>query len=147
MKKMILMLAVAVSSVVAFAGEENANIDSQVLNAFKSEFVAAQEVTWTAGKDFYKASFVYNGRHVAAFYSLDGELLGLTRNITSLELPVKLETTLKNNYSGYWISDLFELSNNDGTNYYVTLENADQQIVLKSTGTNNWRVYKKIVKA
>ena len=146
MKKMILMLAVALSSVFAFAGEENANIDSQVLTAFKNEFAAAQDVNWTTTKDYYKASFVYNNQHVSAFYSLDGELLGLARNITSLELPVKLQTTLKKSYSVYWISDLFELSNNAGTDYYVTLENADQQVVLQSTGSNNWKVYKKVAK-
>ena len=146
MKKMILMLAVALSSVFAFAGEENANIDSQVLSAFKNEFASAQDVSWAASKDYYKASFVYNSQHVSAFYGLDGDLLGLSRNITSLELPVKLQTTLKKNYAGYWISDLFELSNNDGTDYYVTLENADQQVILKSTGSNNWKVYKKVAK-
>ena len=146
MKKVILMLAVAVSSVCAFAGEENA-IDSQVLNAFNSEFVTAKDVKWTTNSNYYRASFVFNSQYVSAFYGMNGELLGLTRNITSLELPLKLQARLKKNYSEYWISDLFENSNNDGTSYYVTLENADQQIVLKSTGNNKWKVFKKITKA
>jgi hypothetical protein len=147
MKQMILTLAVALSSVFAFAGEENANVDAQVLNAFKSEFVTAKDVKWTTSSTYYKASFVFNSQYVSAFYSLDGELMGLTRNITSLELPVKLQSGLRKSYSKYWISELFETSNNDGTRYYVTLENADQKIILKSTGNNTWEVFKKITKA
>ena len=68
----------------------------------------------------------------------------MTRNISSLDMPMKLQTSLKNNYAGYWISDLFEISNNDGTNYYITMENADSKIVLKSTSDGNWSVYQKI---
>ena len=34
----------------------------------------------------------------------------------------------------YWVSDLVEVSKSDGTYYYITLENADTQLVLKSSG-------------
>lgn len=141
MKQMILTLAVAVSSLFAYAGAENANVDSQVLNAFQNEFNAAKEVKWTESSDYYKASFIFNGQYVAAFYSHDGELMGVTRYITSLELPIKLQASLKKSYSAFWISDLFEVSNSEGTSYYVTLENADKKVVLKSGG-NSWDVYK-----
>jgi hypothetical protein len=144
MKKIIIMLAIAISSFTAFAGEEN--VSSTVLNAFNKEFAGAKDVQWTTTSDYYKAAFVFNGQNINAFYHLDGELLGLTRNITSLELPISLQTNLKNNYSKYWISDLFELSNNDGTNYYITLESADSKVVLKSNGTGNWSSYKKMTK-
>ncbi|MGZ8517547.1 MAG: hypothetical protein ACXWWD_09360 [Chitinophagaceae bacterium] len=69
----------------------------------------------------------------------------MTRNISSLELPISLQTNLKNNYSKYWISDLFEISNNEGTSYYITLENADSKIVLKSD-SNKWNTFKKMAK-
>jgi hypothetical protein len=53
---------------------------------------------------------------------------------------------LKRDYSGYWISDLFEIASDDQTSYYVTLENMDKTIVLKSAGTSLWNVYTKIKK-
>jgi len=145
MKKIIIMLAITISSLAAFAGEENVN--TKVLNAFSHEFAGAKDVKWTANKTFYKASFVFNGQYVCAFYKLDGELMAMSRNISSLDMPMKLQTSLKNNYSGYWISDLFEISNNDGTNYYITMENAGSKLVLKSTGGSNWNVYKKSAKS
>jgi|SRR5688572_17407598 hypothetical protein len=143
MKKIIIMLAIAISSLTAFAGEEN--VSSTVLNAFNKEFAGAKDVQWTSAENYYKAAFVFNGQNVTAFYQLDGELIAMTRNISSLELPISLQTNLKNNYSKYWISDLFEISNSEGTSYYVTLENADSKIVLKSN-SNRWNTFKKMTK-
>lgn len=141
MKKIIIMLAIAISSLTAFAGEEN--VSSTVLNAFNKEFAGAKDVQWTSADNYYKAAFVFNGQNVTAFYQLDGELIAMTRNISSLELPISLQTNLKNNYSKYWISDLFEISNNEGTSYYITLENANSKIVLKSD-SNKWNTFKKM---
>ena len=144
MKKIIIMLAVAISSLTAFAGEEN--VSSTVLNSFNKQFTGAKEVQWTTTNDYYKAAFVYNGQNVNVFYQLDGGLIAMTRNISSLELPISLQTNLKNNYSKYWISDLFEVSNNEGTSYYITIENAETKIILKSNDTGKWHNYKKMAK-
>lgn len=145
MKKMIVMLALAVSTLSAFAREEE--VDPKVLNAFKTEFNTAKEVEWTISTDYYRATFVYNSKHVFAYYNLDGELLGLTRYIGSYDLPINLQASLKKNYEGYWISDLFEMAKNDGTAYYITLETADSKLVLRSTDSSNWNVYTKMKKS
>ena len=141
MKKMIMMLAVTISSIVAFASDEK--VSQKVLDAFREEFASAKEVTWTAGADFYKAQFTFNEQIVTAFYSNEGELLGLTRNITSLDLPMNLQASLKKSYADFWISDLFEVTKSDSTGYYITLENADTMIVLKAGADSDWNVYKK----
>jgi hypothetical protein len=145
MKKIILTIAIAISSFFAFASETK--VSSAVLNAFNIEFAGAKEITWTSGTGFYKASFVYNNQHVAAFYSFDGQVLGVARNISSLDLPMNLQTSLKKEYGGRWITDLFELSNEEGTHYYITLEQADSKIILKSENGGQWSVYKKSEKA
>jgi hypothetical protein len=145
MKKIIITLAVALSTLCSFAGEENVN--AKVLNAFNTEFASAQEIKWTAGKNYYKAVFVLNNQYVSAFYNTDGELLGLTRYISSLDLPLNLQSGIRKGFSNYWIADLFEVSNSEGTSYYITMENADGRIVLKSTSGSDWSVYQKITKA
>ena len=145
MKKIILTLAIAVSTLSAFAGEDN--VSPKVLDAFKTEFTTAKEVEWTAGSNYYKATFTYNGKHVFAFYNTDGELLGLTRYLSPVDLPIGLQTNLKKNYSKYWVSDLFEVAKNNGTSYYITLENADTKIVLNAADGNDWSVYQKSRKA
>ena len=140
MKKMIIAAAMFVS-LSAFANDEK--VSPKVLNAFNTEFTTAQEVEWTTTNEYYRASFDMNGAKVFAFYNMDGELMGLTRNISSSQLPVNLQASLKKNYSGYWISDLFEVANNNGNSYYVTLENGEKKVVLNSANGSDWSTYKK----
>jgi hypothetical protein len=122
-------------------GEENVN--AQVINSFKKDFAAAQNVQWSNGKDFVKATFTLNEHVVYAYYSEKGELLGVTRNITPNQLPMNLMNDVKRNYGQYWVADLFEIAANGETTYYITLENGDQKLILKSVGTNGWDVFKK----
>jgi hypothetical protein len=145
MKKIILVLAISISTLSAFAKPEEVN--PKVLNAFTTEFNTAREIQWTVGSSYYKAEFTYNESRVFAFYSLDGELLGLTRYISPLDLPISLQTSIKSNYSKYWISDLFECAKAESTSYYITLENADAKIVLRASNGGGWSVYKKTKKA
>ncbi|MDP4264707.1 MAG: hypothetical protein Q8941_19425 [Bacteroidota bacterium] len=145
MKKIIITLAIGLSTLCSFAGE--GTVSSKVLDAFKTEFGSAKEVAWTEGSNFYKASFIFNDQHVSAFYSAEGELMAVTRYISSLDLPISLQADLKKGYNQYWISDLFEMSNNDTTSYYITLENADTKIILKATAGEKWSVYRKSTKA
>jgi hypothetical protein len=140
MKKMIIAAAMFVSFS-AFANDEK--VSPKVLNSFNTEFSTAQEVQWTVTDEYYKASFGMNGAKVYAFYNLDGDLIGITRNISSAQLPISLQASLKKNYTGYWISDLFEIANNNGTSYYVTMENGEKKVVLNSSNGSEWSTYKK----
>lgn len=144
MKKIIATLAIALSSLGVFAAD--VNVSQKVLDAFKSDFSSATEVQWATGADYYKATFNYNGKYVFAFYNLDGEMLGLTRYLSPVDLPLALQNSLKKNYEGYWVSDLFEAAKAESTNYYITLENADTKIVLNSSG-NTWSVFSKTKKS
>lgn len=144
MKKMILALVICSISLSSFAGEEK--VSPQVLNAFRTEFNTASEVTWTVGEDYYKAAFLYNNKYVSAYYNGNGELLGLSRYISSNELPLTLQKSLKNKYGNYWIADLFEAAKPSGTSYYITLENADAKIILKAEADGDWTSYQKIRK-
>jgi hypothetical protein len=145
MKKMILTLAIAISSLAVFAGE--AEVNRKVLNAFKTEFATATEVRWAISSDYYTASFIYNEKYVFAFYDLDGGLLGVTRYMSTAELPLNLQMDLKKNINGYWVSDLFEVAKNGTTSYYITLENANTKLILKSTGGSDWSEYKSAKKS
>jgi hypothetical protein len=118
-----------------------------VIKSFNKTFTAAQEADWTVSKDFYKVEFAMSGQYVTAFYGTDGQLLGVTRNISSLQLPLTLQAELKKGYQDLWITDLFEVANNEGTSYYVTLENSETKIILKGTASSSWSTYQKSRKA
>lgn len=144
MKKSILtwalILMVGISSSFAHGIE---GVSDKVMNSFKKDFTEAKNVQWESTRDFAKATFSMHGQVMFAYYNSDGNLIAVTRNIVAAQLPLTLLTDVKKNYSDYWISDLFELSSNDSTAYYITLENGDQKIVLKSDDSKNWELYKK----
>lgn len=145
MKKIIYVLALTIISFGAKAGETNVN--SRVLEAFKADFTHATNVQWTITNDVSKASFTYNDISYFAFYNANGELMGTTRYVTLLNLPIKLQSSLRNDYGSYWVSNLFEVNNADGLAYYITIEDADSKIVLKSDNGKDWTKHSKKVKA
>ena len=142
MKHLLLILTLLAVSFIqpAFAGE--GDIKPSVLKSFQSTFSSAKEVEWTATENLYKARFELNGQIVCAYYNNGGNMLAVTRNITAHELPLNLQTSLKKEFNNHWITDLFELNNEEGTTYYVTLETAETKVVLYSN-KNSWDVYSK----
>ena len=67
--------------------------------------------------------------------------------VSPVDLPLALQADLKKNYQSYWISNLFEAATSEGTTYYITIEDADQSIVLKSDNARDWDQYKKVKKS
>jgi hypothetical protein len=146
MKLLMISIALFLSTFSTSAFAKDGEVSPVVLQSFQSQFTTATQVDWSVSKNFYKAQFVLNNQHVVAFYNNEGTLIGLTRNITSVQLPVSLQADLKKDYDQYWISDLFELNNEEGTSYYVTLENADNKVVLKGSTVSHWSTYQKTKK-
>lgn len=144
MKTLFILLASLISLV---SKAEITEVNPAVLQSFQSTFKGAKEVDWTVSTTFMKAQFALDGQYINAFYNNDGTLIALTRNITANQLPVMLQTELKKEAANYWITDLFEISNDEGTSYYVTLENADNKVVLKASDNKDWNTYKKARKA
>ena len=145
MKKLVLLLVIVATTQLSFAKGTPANASSVTIS-FNRDFYRATDVQWQHTAAYDKASFILDSRLMNAYYTPDGDLIGVTRNIVSEQLPLKLLLELKNNYSGLWISDLFEVVNESGDYYYVTLENADEQLILKAKAHKSWKLYKKIVK-
>jgi hypothetical protein len=109
MKKILLSLAIAVSSLTSFANRPT-EVNPEVLNAFQNEFALAKNVEWVASQYYYKAGFEINNKYLFAYYNQSGKLLAITRHIVADELPIKLQLSLKKKYAGFWISDLFEVA-------------------------------------
>jgi hypothetical protein len=138
-----LVLAAGISSTFA---NDNDGVSKSVKSSFSKDFKSATNVEWQQKSKFDKATFSFNNQIMFAYYDPTGMLLAVSRNISSENLPIKLQADLKNTYSNYWISDLFENAAHDVTTYYITLENADQKLILRSNDSNEWGVYQKINK-
>jgi hypothetical protein len=49
--------------------------------------------------DFVRATFTMDGSVLFAYFQPDGEMIAVTRNILSDQLPINLMVTLKNKYA------------------------------------------------
>ncbi len=124
------------------AKAQDVNIAAAVTNSFSQSFKNASGVQWQNAGTYYKADFYLNGQFATAFYDASGNLMGVTKNVSPLQLPLTLQASLKGSYEDYWISEAFELSDNNGTTYFATVENGDHKITLKSVA-GKWMTYKK----
>lgn len=115
-----------------------AGIDQKTVRAFEEQFKEATNIKWTDRKDFAKVSFVLDNTSMIAFYSSEGDFLGVCRGITIDQLPVSERLALEHHFKGYRISELLEVGFPDMTAYYVRLENAGKSITLHSFGANGW---------
>ena len=141
MKRLLVTLTLALS-LISFSSFANDEVSPSAVKSFNSAFKNATDVKWTVTDNYFKADFALNGQYVSAFYDAEGKMIALTRNISSLQLPIALQADLKVKYDSYWISDVFEVAGETGTSYYITLETADTQLVLKSEG-DSWSNFKK----
>ena len=144
MKKRILIFALMLTGIsYSFANKADDSINKRAVASFNREFNGATDVKWEGKNGFVIATFSMNNEVAFAYYTTDGEMIALVRNILSDKLPILKLLSLKKDYSHYWISNLIEISKTEGVSYYATVENADEKITLKSAEAGNWEVYSK----
>jgi hypothetical protein len=146
-KKIALMIALFLTAGISYSfASDTANtgeVGHDIQISFQKDFRNAQLMSSEVHAKFTKLTFKMNDVILFAFYADNGELLAVTRNILSSQLPVNLMMGLKNDYKGYWITELFEITGDGQNCYYVSLENGDKNLTLRSTSDNTWEVYEK----
>lgn len=119
-----LVLAVGLTPVVA----NNKNgVDDRVKNALEKEFPGATLVKWNDVEDYHVASFVFDGVRVEAYYDLEGELQGYGRCVQFERLPLPVTMAFEKRFKGAYFLEALEVSNEDGTSYWVSVETGDQK--------------------
>lgn len=113
---------------------------------FDKSFAQSTEVAWDKVADYYKASFLMDGKYLTVYFDAFNNIQSISRNISTTALPFILQKDIKENVSETsWIADCFEISHENGTEYFIVVESADEKIFYQSNGTG-WDVYKNIAK-
>jgi len=145
-KKAAVMMALLLTLVTSYSFARPADsVNGEIKTSFKKNFQHAELMSTEAHEAFTKLTFKMNNVIMFAFYSNSGELLAVTRNITSSQLPITLLLSLKNDYNAYWITELFEFTGDNENCYYVSLESANAKVTLRSSG-DSWEVYTTVKK-
>jgi hypothetical protein len=147
MKKLSSLLA----ALVVFVASSFANTDPEPANqklsaALTKHFSTAQSITWNQAAMITTASFILDGQYLAAHFSPEAKMLGISKNVAANDLPLNMRLELTSYFDKYWVSDIFEYATPGSDAFYVTLENSDSKLVLKSEG-GAFQVFKKTTKA
>jgi hypothetical protein len=163
----ILFSSLAISVFAADGGKKRANTSNSdavsytVLNQFTYDFKDAKDVVWTVNGNCQKADFVLEGKKVAAFYSLSGEYLGITRDVTYKSVPLAAQKEINSQYASYTIGEVIELQpkptdqsatdllsttsfSDDAKVYFVDLKNDKEEVLVRVTPNADVYFFKQV---
>ena len=142
MKKTILSIAILLSVFsTAFANRPDSFNKKNALTSFQRDFKSASDVSWSETPRFMRVNFHFDKQNLYAYYDIQGNLIGLVHHMLTTSLPEDLQKQIKKEYSGYWVSELFQVTFEDATYYFIELKNADETIVLTTEGSERWHTY------
>lgn len=144
MKKFILSSAIILALFSSAFANHSENFKRNAQAAFQKDFIQVSDVSWAETPNFLRVTFHMDKQTLMAYYDYQGKLVGLVHNMLTTSLPKDLQEDIKKCYSKYWVSELFQVTYEEGTYYYIELKNADETIVLTTEGTNGWHKYTKL---
>jgi len=153
MKKLLITAVIATMfSIAAFAdGGKKATTDEGVtyaaLNQFKTDFKSADDVMWAVTPNCQKVSFTQNNVDYTAFYSFDGDYLGITQNVSYKRMPSAVKKEITKEYKGYEVNSVIKYKTHGADEpviYFVDLKNTAKEIVLKVTPDRSVTFFKEV---
>ncbi|HLL41814.1 MAG TPA: hypothetical protein VK369_01695 [Segetibacter sp.] len=141
MKKKILTVTAAILfTLSATFARDIKPVPDAIVSELQQEFKNASNVTWKTTPTFYKATFTVDSNPFEAFFSYQGELIGISRKIAINQLPLSLIKEVNEKSATSGITELFELLTDRGTEYFITYVTGKGQKTYKSMGTS-WYPY------
>lgn len=137
MKKIFASLSLLLTAGLPAVFANDPEPDQQVLELFKKEFVAAENVSWSRQENYDKATFVLAGRRAIAYFNAAGELEGCVRDIFFDQLPLSVMTAVDKKFTNAEIIDVREVSNSEGTSYRIRLTSKNKKVSLKVDAVGN----------
>lgn len=145
--KTIFAAALMLFATSAFAINSPEKVTATVKAAFEKNFTGAENVNWKKSEELYFASFELHAKEVTAAYNENGELVGVSRQINTSQLPLNVSLAIDNKFEGYKIAaNTTELTYDGQTTYYVFAENSKHFLKLKCNSDGYVSIENKIKK-
>jgi len=116
----------------AIAAGPRPEINQRILNSFTQTFSYAEDVVWQEDNHLYQANFWQGGINIRARYDDQGNLLETIRYYFEKQLPPVVLAKVKKKYSGKAIFGVTEISSEENTSYYITLQDDKNWYTVKS---------------
>jgi len=146
MKKTIFAFLVFISFSAIAAGPRP-EINQRVLSSFTQTFSYAEDVVWQEDNHLYQANFWQGGINIRARYDDQGNLLETIRYYFEKQLPPVVLAKVKKKYSGKSIFGITEISSDENTTYYITLQDEKNWYTVKSDIYGNLQRFDNFKKA
>ena len=140
-----ILIALCIITLSSFNSLFANTVPGSVEHRFESVFGRNTDVIWSEANGLYKASFTIGSERVIQFYNGDGDEVAVAQYLSIAKLPAGLQSDLKKYTSEYAVSEIFEISDELGSSYYVTLTGKEKSFVMRSVG-NIWKQYSKVKK-
>ena len=148
MKKIILSLTLLLSAGLStvFANDDP-DPNEQILNLFRKEFTAAENVIWSRQGDYDKATFLLAGHRIVAWFNPQTtQLEGSIREIFFDQLPLSVMTAIDKRFPEADISNIKEINNTEGTSYRILLDSKSKKYTIKVGSAGNISEVEKLSK-
>jgi len=129
-----LMLAIAVT---ATAANDPSAISKEVKAAFQKEFPGSEVLNWNSIGEYSRAIFLLDGHRTEAFFSEDGQLQGSIRCLFFNQLPLAVMKAVDKRYTAVDVMEVYEITNEEGTVYKLTLESQGKKFRIKIDPNGN----------
>ena len=140
-----ILIALCIITLSSFNSLFAKSVPGPVEQSFESTFGRNTDVAWSESNGLFKASFTIGTQRVIQYYNSDGDEVAVAQYLNIAKLPASLQTDLQKYTSEYSVAEIFEISDELGASYYVTLAGKEKSIVIRSTG-NTWKVFSKVKK-
>jgi len=112
-------------------------VSKQIQESFKKEFPNTQALAWNAVGEFMRATFLLDGQRTEAYFSEDGTLQGSVRLLFFSQLPLAVMKAVEKRYQEPDALDVYEVTNDEGTSYRITLESQEKKYKIKVDANGN----------
>jgi hypothetical protein len=149
--KKILLMNVVLTAFTAMAGTTNVEVPKTVLYEFRQQFGTQLNAKWVkiddseANRNLFVAHFIQKGIWSEAYFEETGEFMGIGKNITSDQLPVKFQDLQQSKFKGYDVMEAYEYYLKDAVKpvYGLTIANKEKMIFLEINELGLFSVIKK----
>jgi len=146
MKKNLITAACIAGFLSLTAFSAKADINQKVLTSFHSVFSKASNVKWTEYQDHYYVSFNQNDILIKANYDMAGNIMSSIRYYKEQHLPLNILCKIKKLYPSKSVDMVTEVSNQDGTAYFIQLKDNKGWTIVKSDEAASFEVTDKFSK-
>lgn len=136
MKNLILVAAMAISTVGFAQTKDKKEVPKVVKEAFQKEYPNTK-VKWDVEKDGFEAEFKMNGKEASADYDKAGHKLATEIEISKTEFPAKALTYIATTYPNKKIKETAKITDNKNVITYeaeVKIDGKDSDLIFDASG-------------